>query len=75
MPFILRSVSLLGIDSVETPIARRRHVWEQLAGPLKPQGLEQMINDVNLDGLEPVLDGILQGAVRGRTVVDVRASS
>ncbi len=75
MPFILRSVSLLGIDSVESPIARRRHVWEQLAGPLKPQGLDQMINDVSLDGLEPVLDAILKGAVRGRTVVDVRASS
>jgi acrylyl-CoA reductase (NADPH) len=75
LPFILRSVSLLGIDSVETPIARRRQVWEQLAGPLRPQGLDQMINDVTLDGLEPALDAILQGAVRGRYVVNVGASS
>ena len=75
MPFILRSVSLLGIDSVETPIARRRQIWEQLAGPLKPQGLDEVINDIDLEGLEPALDAILQGAVRGRYVVDVRASS
>jgi acrylyl-CoA reductase (NADPH) len=74
LPFILRSVALLGIDSVETPIARRRHVWEQLGGPLKPQGLDQMINDVTLDGLEAVLDAILQSAVRGRYVVDVLGS-
>jgi hypothetical protein len=50
-------------------------VWEQLAGPLRPQGLDQMINDVTLDGLEPALDAILQGAVRGRYVVNVGASS
>jgi len=74
LPFILRSVALLGIDSVETPIALRRHVWEQLGGPLKPQGLDQIINDVTLDGLEAVLDAILQGAVRGRYVVDVLGS-
>jgi acrylyl-CoA reductase (NADPH) len=75
LPFILRSVSLLGIDSVETPIARRRHVWEQLAGPLKPQGLDQIINDITLDGLESALDEILAGAVQGRYVVDLQASS
>jgi putative YhdH/YhfP family quinone oxidoreductase len=74
MPFILRNVALLGIDSVETPIARRRHVWEQLAGPLRPQGLDQMINDVKLEGLETVLDAILKSAVRGRYVVDVLGS-
>jgi acrylyl-CoA reductase (NADPH) len=73
MPFILRGVALLGIDSVDAPIARRRAVWEQLGASLKPNGLEQMITDVSLDQLEPVLDSILQGGITGRTVVNVRA--
>jgi acrylyl-CoA reductase (NADPH) len=73
MPFILRGVALLGIDSVETPIDRRRAVWKELGGALKPNGLEQMITDVTLDQLEPVLDSILQGGITGRTVVNVRS--
>jgi len=72
MPFILRGVALIGIDSVDTPIARRRAVWEELGAALKPNGLEQMITDVTLEQLEPVLDSILQGGITGRTVVDVR---
>jgi putative YhdH/YhfP family quinone oxidoreductase len=72
MPFILRGVALLGIDSVDTPIARRRAVWEQLGASLKPNGIEQMITDVPLDHLEPALDSILKGGITGRTVVNVR---
>jgi acrylyl-CoA reductase (NADPH) len=73
MPFILRGVALLGIDSVETPIDRRRAVWKELGGALKPKGLDQMITDVTLDQLEPILDSILQGGITGRTVVNVRS--
>jgi|SRR5579875_3024602 len=73
MPFILRGVSLLGIDSVETPIERRREIWAQLAGPLAPRGLDSMITDVALSHLDPVLDSILRGGITGRSVVDVRA--
>jgi acrylyl-CoA reductase (NADPH) len=73
MPFILRGVALLGIDSVETPIARRRAVWAEIGGALRPAGLEQMITDVSLDQLEPVLDSILKGGITGRTVVNVRS--
>lgn len=72
MPFILRGVALLGIDSVETPIARRRAVWEELGDGLRPRGLEQMMTDVGLDQLEPVLDSILRGGITGRMVVNVR---
>ena len=74
MPFILRSVALLGIDSVETPIERRREVWAQLGGPLRPQGLDQVIVDITLGELDQALDAILKGGVTGRNVVDVVGS-
>lgn len=71
-PFILRGVSLLGIDSVQTPIERRREIWARLAGELRPRGLEDAIaREVALDEVEPTLDAILAGRVRGRTVVRV----
>ncbi|MGE0794625.1 MAG: acryloyl-CoA reductase [Acidimicrobiia bacterium] len=73
MPFILRGVSLLGIDSVTTPIERRRQVWELLGSSMKPAGLGDVIQDVTLGGLEPALDAILAGSMTGRTVVDTRA--
>jgi putative YhdH/YhfP family quinone oxidoreductase len=72
MPFILRSVSLLGIDSVQTPIERRRAVWERLATDLKPSGLADIGHEIGLDDLPGVLDGILTGSITGRNVVDVR---
>lgn len=69
MPFILRGVSLLGIDSVQNPIERRRHVWERLAGDLKPGGLDEIGTDISLDDLDGVLRSILEGGVTGRYVV------
>jgi putative YhdH/YhfP family quinone oxidoreductase len=72
LPFILRSVALLGIDSVQTPIERRRAVWDRLATDLKPTNLDAIGHDVPLTEVEPVLDAILQGGVTGRTVVGVR---
>jgi putative YhdH/YhfP family quinone oxidoreductase len=72
MPFILRGVSLLGADSVNTPIELRRRLWGRIATDLRPKGLEESIaTEVGLDELEPVLDAILRGEVRGRTVVRV----
>lgn len=69
MPFILRGVSLLGVDSVQTPMERRRQVWERLAGDLKPAGLGQIGITIELDQLEDVLTRILSGGVTGRYVV------
>jgi acrylyl-CoA reductase (NADPH) len=71
-PFILRSVSLLGVDSVNTPMEERRRVWERLAGDLRPKGLDDSITrEISLDDVDPFLDEILQGKGVGRTVVRV----
>lgn len=71
MPFILRGVALLGIDSAQTPIARRCEVWERIATDLKPKGLESIGHDIGLDDLDGVLTGILAGKAEGRSVVDL----
>ena len=74
-PFILRGVSLLGVDSVNTPMALRAAIWERLAGDLKPAGLEDSIAvEIGLEELEGTLDAILRGEVRGRTVVRLAAA-
>lgn len=71
MPFILRGVSLLGIDSVNTPMSVRRKVWERLAGDLRPRHLAAMTRTVTLEQLPPVFDALMQGQGRGRTVVRI----
>jgi acrylyl-CoA reductase (NADPH) len=72
-PFILRGVSLLGIDSVQTPIERRRAVWQRLATDLRPRGLAEIGHDVTLDQLEGALVDVRAGRVEGRAVVSLRA--
>jgi acrylyl-CoA reductase (NADPH) len=72
LPFILRGVSLLGIDSVQTPIADRRETWARLADDLKPPHLADTIaREVSLDQVEDALDAILRGELQGRTIVRV----
>lgn len=68
-PFILRGVSLLGIDSVYCPMSLREELWHRLAGPWKPPELLAMTREVGLDGLIDALEAILRGAVQGRIVV------
>ena len=69
-PFILRGVSLLGIDSVMCPMATREHVWQRLATDLKPHGLlESIAVETGLEGVPAVAAEILAGRVRGRTLV------
>ncbi|HET6548090.1 MAG TPA: acryloyl-CoA reductase [Solirubrobacter sp.] len=70
LPFILRAVRLLGIDSVQTPIDERRSTWERLAGDLRPRHLDGA-REIGLDELEPALDAILRGELQGRTVVRI----
>jgi acrylyl-CoA reductase (NADPH) len=70
-PFIVRSVSLLGIDTVNTPLADRRRIWQDLAGAYPEALLEEMVaGEIGLDGLATELERILAGGVRGRVLVD-----
>ena len=71
-PFILRSVALLGVDSVNTPMEERRRVWERLAGDLRPGQLDESITrEVSLDEVDQLLDEVLAGNAVGRTVVKI----
>ncbi|HEY7221110.1 MAG TPA: YhdH/YhfP family quinone oxidoreductase [Candidatus Binatia bacterium] len=69
-PFILRGVSLLGVDSVEIPMRARQLAWQKLAGEWKID-LSSIVTEVSLDALNPQIDAILKGAVRGRVLVDL----
>lgn len=74
MPFILRGVNLLGINSVATPRDVRLKVWERLAGDLRPDRLDVIgTRVVPFSDLPSVFDDYLKGAVTGRTVVDLGA--
>ena len=64
LPFILRGVNLLGIDSVMTPIDRRRAVWDRIATDLKPAGLDRIGHDITLDDLDRALSAILERSRR-----------
>ncbi len=69
-PFILRGVSLLGIDSVHCPMALREEIWQRLAADWKPN-LDQIGLEISLAELDARIDDILQGKLKGRTRVDV----
>lgn len=71
MPFILRGVSLLGIDSVMLRIEPRRELWAQLGGALKPRHLEAVIHEVDVKDVVGVLDEVRAGRYSGRAVVKV----
>jgi hypothetical protein len=70
-PFILRGVALLGMDSAQMLIDRRRAIWARLATDLRPRSLGDGLTEVTLDTLDEALDGILAGAARGRWIVRV----
>ena len=73
IPFLLRGVSLLGIDSVMCPQARRRAAWTRLATDLPMDRLDELTTTTSLDALPRLGHEILKGAVRGRIVVDMNA--
>ena len=63
-PFILRGVALLGMDSVNMPIAHRRELWDRLATDLRPRDIGVHCTEVTLDTLDEALDGIVVGCAR-----------
>ena len=71
-PFILRGVQLIGIESGFYPLAKRIALWSKIAGPWKPDDLEQFVSQtVGLDELEPPIQSILQGQITGRVLVAI----
>ena len=71
MPFILRGVRLLGVDSVMAPIERRRRAWQRLARELDPAKLESMVTEISLEQAVEYAQALMQGKVRGRIVVKI----
>lgn len=70
-PFILRGISLVGIDSQHCPMERRKAVWEHLAGDWKFDHLDDLYTETDLEGLDPYIDRILKGEITGRTLVRI----
>ncbi len=71
LPFILRGVSLLGIDSVLLPIGPRRALWERLGGERKPRHLDDVTHEVDVKDVIEVIDQVRAGKYSGRAVVRV----
>lgn len=71
MPFILRGVTLYGIDSVMAPTTAREQAWQRLATDLDKTRLESMINEISLAEAMDIGGDVLAGKIRGRLLVDV----
>ena len=70
-PFILRGVSLLGIDSAKCPIAVRRSIWQKLAGKWKLENLASLVSECTLQELPVLIERMLQGRQTGRVIVNL----
>jgi hypothetical protein len=68
-PFILRGITLCGIDSVFAPMQQRLELWEKLADAWRPAALNELVTEIPLDGLADAISKILAGQIIGRTVV------
>ena len=71
LPFILRGVKLLGIDSAMCPMAKRQDAWRRIATDMKPGGLHAIVKEIGLDQLPDAFGTLLGGAARGRFVVKI----
>lgn len=72
-PFILRGLTLVGIDSAECPIDQKREIWTDLGGPGKPKHLDAFLHEITLEDTPAALDNMLRGKTKGRQVVRVSA--
>ena len=73
LPFILRHVNLLGVDSVQLPLPRKAEIWNRLAGPWRLDGLDELATPLKLDDLSAAIDRILAGEMVGRGLLDLNA--
>ena len=71
MPFILRGASLLGVDSVNCPMALREKVWQRLGGDMKPAHLKTMTKTIPFAELPAAFEDFIAAKIRGRVVVDI----
>ncbi|OOG51936.1 MDR family oxidoreductase [Polaromonas sp. C04] len=71
MPFILRGVTLAGVDSVMAPLPKRQRAWDRLARDLNPQLLESITTEVTLDAAIAKAHELMSGQLRGRVVVKI----
>lgn len=74
-PFILRGITLAGIDAAWCPLDLRHEIWRRLAGPWKPEGLEALAQFERLDTIQPRIADILAGRITGRVVLEIAAES
>jgi len=70
-PFILRGIKLLGIDSQNCPMEHRQKIWKKLATNWKIDQLQSICQEVSLKELNSMIDTILKGGIKGRTVVNL----
>jgi acrylyl-CoA reductase (NADPH) len=69
LPFILRGVRLIGVNTGDTPMPLRRKVWQRLATDLKPRHLAEIAHGISLDDLPSYFERMLKGQIKGRAVV------
>ena len=70
-PFIINGINLLGLDSANFPMKERQQIWNRLAGVWKLSDLESVATMSPLEELDPYIDQILRGTLKGRVVVDM----
>jgi acrylyl-CoA reductase (NADPH) len=71
MPFILRGVKLFGINSQGTDTNTRHYIWNKLSHDWKPENLESIVTECNLENLNSQIDSILNGLVQGRVIINL----
>jgi acrylyl-CoA reductase (NADPH) len=71
-PFILRGVSLIGIDSVHCPMGTRLRIWNKVAREWKPPLLDEIVTECSLQELDEKIDRILAGKMSGRVLVNMQ---
>ncbi|MFZ3048990.1 MAG: YhdH/YhfP family quinone oxidoreductase [Desulfatirhabdiaceae bacterium] len=74
-PFILRGITLYGIDSASTPMELRKAIWEKIASVWKIDGLDRLSHEISLEELDAAINRMLQGKQTGRVVVNLQTGA